>query len=39
MSVIRLTNTYAFEQWLLQSHPDLFVEWELEASEWLDLDE
>lgn len=39
MSIIRLTNTYAFEQWLLQNHPDLFEEWELEASEFLDLDE
>lgn len=33
------TDTYRFEQWLLETHPALFAEWESEASEWLDLDE
>lgn len=36
---IHPTDNYAFEQWLLRNHPDVFGEWELEASEWLDLDD
>lgn len=37
--ILYSTNTRRFEQWLLGAYPDLFAEWELEASEWLDLDE
>lgn len=39
MTILAPTDTYAFEQWLLHNHPDLFDEWELEACEWLELDE
>jgi len=28
-----------FEDWAIQNHLDVFEEWELEASEWLDFDE
>lgn len=39
MTLLHPTDTYRFEQWLLEMYPDLFTEWELEASQWLDLDE
>lgn len=39
MTILHIANTWIFEQWLLQTYPGLFSEWELEACEWLDLDE
>lgn len=39
MSALSPTDTYEFEQWLLERYPGLFSEWELEACEWLELDE
>jgi len=39
MTKIHATDTYAFEQWLLATHEDLFEEWELEACEWIELDD
>lgn len=38
MTILHPANTWVFEQWLLETHPELFTEWELEACEWLDLD-
>jgi hypothetical protein len=28
-----------FEEWVIKVHPDLFSEWETEASEYMDVDE
>jgi len=32
-------KTPEFYTWVLKTHPALFEDWELEASEWVDLDE
>ena len=39
MSYILPFEWHAFEAWILENYPDLFEEWEVDASHLLDLDE
>lgn len=39
MNVVSDLENPDFEKWVIETYPDLFSEWELEVSEYLDLDE
>lgn len=39
MAKISPVDIPRFEQWVLENYADEFNEWELEASEWIELDE
>ena len=39
MSSIPVPERMNFERWVIETHPQLFSEWETEAAEYIDLDD
>lgn len=39
MSSVPIDKRLDFERWLINAYPKLFSEWELEASEYMDVDD